>query len=196
MATKKIAPVALALFVHAERMSWDPTCVFLTVSVELTEADRRRDDGPRLNDPPTTKLGASMRLQNLGFVVIVSAGGDPKSPRVSLEYRDVHTVDAHAARAMVRTLDAWEKKTRALNERFGWTESFGASLRRACDVLGVTEIRFSKTAAALAKVQEWSLDSHGCATATDMDAGTRIFERAIERVCSPETADATREVAS
>ena len=198
MATKE-TPASLTLHVHAERMSWDRHCIFVHATFCVSETDRDRFYC-RDNSTPT-KVGSESRVNDLGFTLILTGyqGDAEKATRehdyaikrgVELEYRDVHKIEARDARAMAKTLDAIERKLSKVEERYGRAESFTASLRRVCDVLGVETIEFSQaTIAMVRKLHDWELgrDKHGNKTVIreNVETGARLFEQLTYSVCMP-----------
>lgn len=183
----KSASVPLQIFVHAERMSWDANCVFLTARLGVARAYSESAIG---FDEVPTKAGR-LRIKDLGFTLVLSRDSSADNHRgATLEYRDVHTVSLHGAKEMARTLETIGRAFERLRDRFGYPESFGAWFRRACDVLGVQDVVFSGQLIAAAKLHfpDYAVDSKDGSVTRDVDVATRWLGQAIEEFSAPTAA--------
>jgi len=145
MAVKKAAKrTPLSIFIHTEIMRWESTTIMLTASFSIASkrhVPNREELSVRY--ALQTPIGRT-RVQDLGFVVFLHRGREESGHRVELEYRDVHSLNASDARDMAATLDAYDRASKRISERYGYAESFAASFRRMCDLLGVVEVVISR----------------------------------------------------
>ena len=85
----------------------------------------------------------------LGSLRIDSQGKDDDQPRhlygFDYEYKDVFSVDTRRAGQMFKTLQTIEKKTAALEEKYGRPATFGAYVARIANAIGADAIVFVTT---------------------------------------------------
>jgi len=184
---KKPRPLPLVLYIHAkaiERYGVADAASHMLVA-EVSPGARLTDEQEREYHYPNAEYWPSkagrIRVKDLGFAAWLGPGRLPFG--YELEYRDVFSVDAGDAKAMLQVLTTLQKRLDGLRDRFGPADFMGW-VRRVVDVLGIDEVRIYRDTL---RAHEIRAEGENCGAYSkfDLGQGCALIERIVEHIAGP-----------
>lgn len=137
--------------VRAYPVTIGPTVWEQQYRAQRAEAGRPDDSYQKIADDTIRNAGSDDLCNGLrlGSLRIDSQGRDSDEPRHlygwDYEYKDCYSVDTRRAGEMYKTLQAIEKRTAALEAKYGRPATFGAYVARIANAIGADTIVFVET---------------------------------------------------